>query len=368
MTSHDAAGSASGLPDASWLQSLRRRLRTWYARNARDLPWRKTRDPYAIWVSEIMLQQTQVATVIAYYHRFLTALPTLADLAKADEQTVLRLWEGLGYYRRARQMHQAAKILADQHGGQFPNDPEIVGRLPGIGRYTLGAVLSFAFDARMPILEANTIRLHARLLAYDGPTSSRAGQTLLWGLAEAVLPRRDVSHINQALMEVGSQVCLPRNPRCGECPLESLCAARAQGVQDVVPRPNRKPTAEYVREAAVLVRRGQEVLIGQRPEGGRWAGLWDFPRFALEAEQPDAVVEELAAKVREATGLAVSIGAKCHTLRHGVTRFRITLDCYEAVPAKVGGGRPQSGYRWVRVDQLEQYPLSITGRRLARLL
>ncbi len=368
MAKKGTAHNPSTLPDAAWLQRLRRSLRAWYVRNARDLPWRKTCDPYAIWVSEIMLQQTQVATVRDYYQRFLAALPTIADLAQADEREVLRLWEGLGYYRRARQMHQAAKILLQQHAGQFPRDPQIVGRLPGIGRYTAGAVLSIAFDARQPILEANTIRLFARLLAYDGPTSSRAGQDLLWGLAAAVLPRRDVGRLNQALMEVGSLVCLPRQPRCAECPLKTLCAARAQGVQEALPRPNKKPATECVREAAVIVRRGPRILLGQCPEGGRWAGLWDFPRFPLDAEQPAAVAEELASKVRSATGLNVRVGPRLHTLRHGVTRFRITLEAYEAECLERADGRRPSAYRWLRLSELEQYPLSTTGRRLARLL
>ena len=175
--------------------------------HARDLPWRGTRDPYAVWLSEIMLQQTQVETVKPYFQRFLAALPTIQALAKADEQQVLRLWEGLGYYRRARQLHQAARQIVADHDGRFPTDPQSVQRLPGIGRYTAGAILSIAFDQRQPILEANTVRVFSRLLAYDGQTTSSAGQKLLWAAAEAVLPARDVGRFNQALMELGSEVC-----------------------------------------------------------------------------------------------------------------------------------------------------------------
>ncbi len=198
--------------DSAWLRTFRRRLRKWYDQHARDLPWRGTRNPYAVWLSEIMLQQTQVETVKPYFQRFLAALPTIRALAEADEQQVLRLWEGLGYYRRARQLHQAARRIVAHHDGRFPSDPAAVQRLPGIGRYTAGAILSIAFGQRRPILEANTVRVFSRLLAYDGQTTSSAGQKLLWAAAEAVLPSRDVGRFNQALMELGSEVCRGRSP------------------------------------------------------------------------------------------------------------------------------------------------------------
>ena len=189
---------------------FRRRLARWYDGHARDLPWRRQNDAYSVWVSEIMLQQTQVATVCGYFTRFMAALPTIAALAEADERHVLRLWEGLGYYRRARQLHEAAQRIVAEHGGQFPRDLDAVRRLPGIGRYTAGAILSIAFDARAPILEANTTRLLARLLAYRGDPASAPGQRLLWAMAEAVLPAREAGRFNQALMELGSQVCSVR--------------------------------------------------------------------------------------------------------------------------------------------------------------
>ena len=203
--------------DSAWLRTFRRKLRAWYDRHARDLPWRGTRDPYAIWLSEIMLQQTQVETVKPYFQRFLAALPTISALAQADEQQVLRLWEGLGYYRRARQLHQAARRIVVEHDGRFPTDPQSAQRLPGIGRYTAGAILSIAMDQRRPILEANTVRVFSRLLAYDGQTTSSAGQRLLWAAAEAVLPSRDVGRFNQALMELGSEVCRCRAPAYRTC-------------------------------------------------------------------------------------------------------------------------------------------------------
>ena len=228
------------LPDPPWRQRFRRRLLAWYRRHARDLPWRRHGEPYPIWVSEIMLQQTQVATVRGYFERFMAAFPTIHSLARADEHDVLRLWEGLGYYRRARQMHQAARTIVAEHGGRFPRDAEAVRRLPGIGRYTAGAILSIAFDAREPILEANTIRLLARLLAYSGDPRSAAGSKRLWQMAEALLPRRNAGRFNQALMELGSEVCLPKSPKCDACPVAALCPTRAAGLQDRIPAPNKQ--------------------------------------------------------------------------------------------------------------------------------
>jgi len=357
------------LPDAAWRARFRRSLRRWYARCARDLPWRRSRDPYRVWVSEIMLQQTQVATVEPYFKRFLRAFPTVRALARAREASVLRLWEGLGYYRRARQMHQAARQIVEQHGGRFPRDCQSVRTLPGVGRYTAGAILSIAFDARQPILEANTIRLFCRLLAYDGSPQAHEGQALLWAMAECVLPRQEVGTFNQALMELGSEVCRGRGPACDECPVARLCEARRLGLETQIPRPKQKPTFEYRREAAVLLRRPGRVLLVRRAEGGRWAGLWDFPRYRLDAEHEERRREELVEKLRRQTGLAVELGTCLKTIRHGVTRYRITLTCYEA--RRVSGRlkrRASEPMRWVRPAELDDYPLSTTGRKLCRLV
>lgn len=357
------------LPDARWLRSFRRRLLAWYGRHARQLPWRRNRDPYAVWVSEIMLQQTQVGTVTDYFDRFLERFPAIESLAVADEHDVLRLWEGLGYYRRARQLHRAAKILLAEHRGQFPRDPEAVRKLPGVGRYTAGAILSIAFDAREPILEANTLRLFSRLLAFEGDPRNTEGQQLLWAMAESVLPRRGAGRLNQALMELGATVCVNRTPSCDDCPVAMLCRANRQGCQSKIPRSKPKPPLEAVREASVLVRRGPKVLLLRWPEGHRWAGLWDFPRFPICAEPPAALHRELVKNVLALTGVAIVPQALVKTLTHGVTRFRITLDCYEAecLPGQTAL-RGKTETRWVKPAELETYPLSSTGRRLARWL
>ena len=354
---------------SAWKQSFRRKLLAWYKQHERDLPWRKSRDPYRVWVSEVMLQQTQVATVRGYFERFMAALPTVHDLAAAEEQQVLRLWEGLGYYRRARGLHAAAKVVSNELGGEFPTSVEELMKLPGIGRYTAGAIVSIAYDKPAPILEANTIRLLARLIALrDDPTRS-VGQKRLWQVAEELLPRKEVSRFNQALMELGSLVCTPRTPKCDACPVESLCHARQLGIVEELLPTTKTTTYTDLREAALVVRRSGKVLIRQCGPEERWTGLWDFPRFGVESEGPLFAARELESKLTEVTGIRASLGPLLKTIKHGVTRYRITLDCYEA---KHQGGRLKSSKDspavWLAPSDLAEYPLSTTGRKIARLL
>lgn len=363
-----ASEEAEPLP-AEWKRAFRRKLLAWYDRHARDLPWREAggfaSDPYRVWISEVMLQQTRVDTVRSYFERFTAAFPTVADLAAAEEQDVLRLWEGLGYYRRARSLHAAAKQVVGEHQGRMPTDVAGLMSLPGIGRYTAGAIVSIAYDRPAPILEANTIRLFTRLVAYAGKPTSAAGQRRLWGVAEEVLPTKRVARFNQALMELGSLVCTPTEPKCEACPVESRCRARQEGSIDQLGPTTTKLKFTEAREAAVVVRRGATVLIRQCAEGERWAGLWDFPRFELEAEGPLFAAKELAKKVTDQTGIRCDPGALITTLKHGVTRFRITLECYEA---RHTGGRLRQPARWVKPSELAELPLSVTGRKLAKLL
>jgi A/G-specific adenine glycosylase len=344
-------------------QQLRRRLLAWYADAERDLPWRKSQDPYRVWVSEIMLQQTQVATVREYFSRFIDALPDVHALAAADERQVLRLWEGLGYYRRARQLHAAAKKIAKMYDGCFPQDVNALQELPGIGRYTAGAIASIAFDKRTPILEANTIRLLSRLIAYRDDPLKAAGQRVLWQTAANILPQKNVARFNQALMELGSLVCTPANPKCDACPLSNVCTAFASGLQHKIPRPKAKQEFTELREAAVVIRRNGKVLMRECGEGERWAGLWDFPRFGLEAEGPLFAKQEIVDKVLRQTGVTCSPGPLVRTINHGVTRFRITLDCYSA---KYISGRALRA-RWIAKSELAELPMSTTGRKLAEI-
>ncbi|HUP79705.1 MAG TPA: A/G-specific adenine glycosylase [Pirellula sp.] len=348
---------------------LRRLVSKWYVESGRDLPWRQTTAPYEIWVSEIMLQQTQVATVIPYYLRFLQSFPDVHSLAKASLDDVYRHWSGLGYYRRARQLHQAAKIIKSDHNGAFPTEYDSLVRLPGIGRYTAGAVLSFSYDQRLPIVEANTQRLYSRLLHLKLQTSSKQGQEHLWAFAEFALPKRTGSgRINQALMEIGSQVCLPKNPLCLLCPLKALCPTFASNSQATIPVPKRPKEYTELREAALVIRdsRGRILMRRCGPEE-RWAGLWDFPRFDVtQCNASAAESKKIAAQFQVKFGRSIIVGKNIHELRHAVTRYRITLKSYEAAVDSSIPGKWELGVEtcWVNPSKPSHLALSSSGKRL----
>jgi A/G-specific adenine glycosylase len=346
---------------------LRTRLLHWFAKHRRDLPWRNSKDPYPIWISEVMLQQTQVAAVVPFFQRFLKAFPTIAELAQADEEQVLRLWEGLGYYRRARNLHRAAKIVVQEHAGKIPQDPVQLARLPGFGRYTVGAVLSQAHDLRLPILEANSERVLCRFFGYRDNPKTTAMRKRLWTAAEDILPVKRVGEFNQALMEIGALICKPRKPDCGTCPLQTRCQANRLGLQESIP--HRSEPIEFVKqeEVALVVFRKRKVLLVKRPEGGRWEGLWEFPRIELKTGE----LHEQAARefLPRLTGIEAHIKGELITIRHGITKYRVTLVCFEAV---YSGGKFVPGHypegRWVLPGELSQYPISSPQRRIAREL
>ena len=351
------------------LVRLRRLTIQWYLENGRTLPWRQTTDPYEIWVSEIMLQQTQVATVIPYYARFLQSFPDVESLAAATLDDVYRHWAGLGYYRRARQMHAAAKVVQSELDGVFPTDYAGVSRLPGIGRYTAGAILSFSRDQRQPIVEANTQRLYARLLHLKHETSSKRGQSQLWSFAEIILPSRSGSgRLNQALMEIGSQICLPKNPHCLVCPLKDLCPTFASGSQATIPVPKRSKEYTELREAALVIRdRTGRILMRRCAPDERWAGLWDFPRFDVTlCNSYAAELKSVAAQFHARFGKSVLVGKKIHELKHAVTRYRITLKCYEAEidPSMQGKWSSQVERIWSNPTKHSELALNSSGKRL----
>jgi A/G-specific adenine glycosylase len=290
-------------------------------------------------------------------------------VAAANEQDVLRLWEGLGYYRRARQLHAAAKQIVDGFGGEIPQNVGDLQSLPGIGRYTAGAIASIAFEQRAPILEANTQRLLARLIACrEGPTTT-VGKRTLWLAAEAILPQRDVGDFNQALMELGSLVCTPKQPQCPACPVRSLCQARARGLVAAIPPPKTRQIYEAIHEAAVVIRARGRVLLRQCGEAERWAGLWDFPRVPVGETNGATIDVVLPPLIEKEFGLAVTVEEKLLTIKHGVTRFRITLACYAAA-LQAGQSRRAAGrnLKWVPHRELAQLPLSTTGRKIADVL
>ena len=350
------------------LSTLPRKLLFWFDRHRRDLPWRASRNPYRIWVSEVMLQQTTVAAAVPYFKRFLATFPDVKSLAAADEQQVLRLWEGLGYYRRARHLHAAARILATEHGGQLPDEPTVWAGLPGVGRYILGAVLSQAFDRRLPIVEANSLRVLARLFGYRGDPREGEGKTWVWSAAESLLPAKRTGDFNQALMELGALVCTPASPRCGECPLAAHCVANCDGLQAVIPPPKKQKERVLVEEVAAVLRRRGRVLLCRRPaDASRWQNMWEVPH--AEVRDRETAPQAAVRITRELTGFDVAPGNEITTIRHGVTRFAITMICLEVA---VGGGAFASDFysegRWVKLDELAEFPVSTPQRRLMREL
>jgi A/G-specific adenine glycosylase len=315
-----------------------------------------------------MLQQTLVATVIPYFERFLKTFPTIFDLAAADEQDVLRLWEGLGYYRRARDLHRAARQLVTQHAGRIPDDPTIARALPGFGPYTCNAVLSQAFDRRLPILEANSQRVLSRLFGRADDPRRGAARRWLWQAAEDLLPARRAGAFNQALMELGALVCTPTAPRCDDCPIARECVARQIGAQESMPARSLAPSVTVVRESAVVIWRDGRVLLVQRPaDASRWASLWEFPHGAVvKAETYEKAARRV---VFELTGIRIRPGPELETIRHSITRYQITLVCFEA---RYVSGEFRPGFyaqgNWIQPEELASYPVSSPQRRLAKSL
>jgi len=331
------------------------------------MPWRGVADPYRVWISEIMLQQTTVAAVVPYYERFLTRFPDLAALAGAHEQDVLSAWEGLGYYSRGRNLYRAAQSVMSKHGGAFPRDVQALRELPGIGRYTAGAIASFAFDVKAPILEANTQRVYARLAGYEGDPRTSEGQTQLWSFAEQILPAKGAGPFNQALIDLGALICVPAQPRCDECPLVHLCRARRAGRQEEIPPAKVRPKVTDVHEAAIAVRRDGTWLVRQRQPGERWAGMWDFPRLPLEQalEIPHPAFAGLQGALVDSTGLHAGFLAMLPPFSHSVTRYRIHLVRVVA-DYSAGDWSQSAAVRWLKLDDLASLPMPMAARRFVR--
>jgi A/G-specific adenine glycosylase len=310
-----------------------------------------------------MLQQTTVVAVIPYFERFLTRFPTLAALAEADEHEVLRLWEGLGYYSRARNLHKAAGSIVREHRGIIPDDVAALQTLPGIGRYTAGAIASLAYDRRAPIVEANTRRVYLRLLALRESPDSTAARNAVWTLAEQAVPSRLAGAFNEALMDLGATVCVPIDPKCDRCPISSCCQTFREGAQAEIPRPKARPEPTAVSQAMIAVRRGRRYLLRRSPTGERWAGLWEFLRVPL-GDRERASQATLERAVAQLCGLRVDADANGFELRHTVTRFRIRLHC---ATARYRGGTPNgtAQYRWARPDEFSAFALSMPARKFA---
>ncbi len=336
------------------IEELRRSLLEWYARSGRDLPWRRTRDPYAIWVSEIMLQQTQVKTVIPYYERWLAEFPTVSALAAVPQEKVLKVWQGLGYYARARNLHKAAQEIVQCYGGIFPEDPEAVLKLPGIGETTAGGILSAAFDQSQAILDGNVKRVLARLVGLE--VAPRRAIALLWRNSRTLLDPQQPRNFNQALMDLGATVCLPRHPTCPVCPWTAHCRAYQMNMQNEIPvSESRAPIPHKQIGVAVIWNEQGQILIDRRRQEGLLGGLWEFPGGKIEPEE--TVQECIVREIQEELGIEVAVGDRLITIDHTYTHFRVTLNVFHCSHVS---GAPQpiecDEVRWVTLEEIEQYP------------
>jgi A/G-specific adenine glycosylase len=341
---------------------LVRRLGAWFDAERRDLPWRRTRDPYAIWLSEVMLQQTRVKTVEDYFPRFLKAYPTVAHLARADLADVLGAWSGLGYYRRARALYAGAREVVAKYGGKLPNDAISLRTIAGIGPYTAGAISSIAFGAQEPLVDGNVARVLARLFALRCDVRSPAGVREVWALAADLVPADRPGRHNEALMELGATICLPREPRCDACPVRDLCAARREGVQSELPIAKKKKPPREVSMLALISRRGQRVLLGRRRPGGLFGGLWEPPM--VEGGDGDARAEaSLAVLLGVTVGAMTRVGEQTHVLTHRKLRITIATAEIESEPADPGG-TTYDCLAWKGTSELGSLAMSSLARKV----
>jgi A/G-specific adenine glycosylase len=358
------------LAHVSWyfrVKSLAQALLNWYENNARQLPWRGSRDPYAIWVSEIMLQQTRVETAIPYYITWMSRFPTLRLLAEATEQDVLAIWEGLGYYSRARNIHKAARLIFERYSGVFPRDMKALLKLPGIGVYTAAAIASIAFAVDVPAVDGNVKRVFSRLINLELPIESPGAIKIITETAWEDLPVGRAGDYNQALMDLSTAICLPRVPRCLLCPLRDHCQALAVGGQAERPvRKIRQPIPHHTVTAAVIDWKGK-YLIARRPASGLLGGLWEFPGGKLEPGE--TLPECLRREIKEELGADIIVGEELGVFQHAYTHFRITLHAFwcrlddrEIKPVVA------EEVTWVPAGMLNNYPMGKVDRLIARRL
>ncbi len=349
--------------------SIRRRLLAWYESHARDLPWRRASDPYAVWVSEVMLQQTRVSVVIGYFERWMKLFPSVVHLARASEDDVLHAWQGLGYYSRARRLREGARFVCDNYGGQLPADVERLLEIPGVGPYSAGAIASIAHGTRAPIVDGNVVRVLCRLFGLRGdPAKAALGKTL-WRLAGELVPEERPADFNQALMELGATVCTPRRAQCFGCPLAKSCVALREGLVDVLPETAARPEPTRVESEAALIQKNGRWLVLRLPaDAPRWAGMWSFPSTERSAGEPAGAAAERAA--RELCGIEVRSGRELTRIDYQVTRFRIQMvaflcDGSNRVSTAKGSGAELA---WRRPGELAALAMPVAQRKLARLV
>jgi len=343
------------------------KLLAWWDQGHDSFPWREVDDPYAIWISEVMLQQTQVSTVVPYFKAWMARFPTVESLAAASLDAVLKAWEGLGYYSRARNLHQAARRLVEEWGGRLPAEPAALKRLPGIGRYTAGAIASIGFGRPAAVVDGNVARVLARLTDLEDDVTRSATVAALWKLAQSLVPAERPGEYNQALMELGRKVCRPAQPLCHHCPVADLCQARRRGTQMERPvRPPRRRTPHTAVTAGVIWR-DDRVLIARRPLDGMLGGLWEFP--GGKQDEGESLVECLKREIQEELGIEIEVGERLTTIEHAYTHLRITLHVFRC---RYQSGRPQAievaDYAWVSLDELDGYAFPVTDQAIIRVL
>jgi A/G-specific adenine glycosylase len=347
------------------MTALSRLLLKWYRQHGRTLPWRDHPDPYAVWVSEIMLQQTRVDTVVSYFEKWMKLFPDVQSLASASERDVLNAWEGLGYYSRARNLHKAAKIVSEKFNGELPRNLDDLRSLPGIGRYTVGAIASMSFGMDEPTLDGNLRRVFSRLYDVTEFADSPVGEKILWELAAQNLPKGKAGDYNQALMDLGATICIPKNPRCLICPLMDICKARENGTQDARPvlKPKKK-IPHYIHAAAVIV--GQvdnlpSVLLALRPSKGLLGGMWEFPNGRVNADP----IRELPKTINAAYKLRVKRKAALGVIQHAYTHFKVTVHAFRCEAVSIPADKT---LKWARIGDLDDYPMGKVDREIARIV
>lgn len=345
---------------AAHREEAQAQLLRWFAHQARDLPWRRDRTPYRVWISEVMLQQTQVETVLDYYPRFLARFPTVHDLAAATQEEVLKLWEGLGYYRRARLLHEAAQVVVADYEGELPADVGALRDLPGIGPYTAGALASIAFGIPAPAVDGNVRRVMARILAMPTPTATELDDAVA-----AWIPEDRPGDFAEGLMELGATLCRPQSPRCLLCPWRDLCRARHLGRQEAFPAPKaRKPIPHYEVTAAVTLREDGRILVARRPAESMLGGLWEFP--GGKQEDGETLPETLRRELQEEMRIEVDVGEELTVIDHAYTHFRITLHAFFC---RLEAGEPTcvecDDFQWATLDEIRALPMPVTDRQIA---
>lgn len=349
------------------VKKLQEALLSWYAANQRNLPWRQATDPYPVWVSEVMLQQTQVQTVIPYYVRFLETFSNITTLADADTPQLLRLWAGLGYYSRARNLQKAAKLIVERFAGRFPESYADMLSLPGVGRYTAAAIASIAFDQRYAVVDGNVTRVLARLFAIWGDRKSGKVQRRFWEVAQCLLPERQPGDFNQAIMELGATICLPRNPQCHACPWRPDCLAAAAGVQELLPEKSERPQTRKVQRVAVAVRHRGRYFLVRRAGQRLLEDFWEFPVTGRSATQKPT--EQLTRYVAKEYGLKIRDMERLMTIKHSITSHRITMEVFHArLEGRLNFEGNNRQCRWVAVSEADRYPFASASRQILKRL